>query len=336
MPRRLNTVLLAVLLWYGLVANSFASIEIEKHVLTAQQLDFAEKMSQEYGFDRTEVELLLGEAEKKQTIIDAMNRPAEKVKPWKDYRKIFISEKRIVEGAQFWRDNRKALQRAEQEYGVDAEILVAIIGVETFYGRIKGNWRVLDALSTLAFDYPKRSKFFTRQLEEFLLLCREQGLNPRDVTGSYAGAMGYGQFIPSSYRSFAVDFDGDGKADIWNNTTDAIGSVANYFARHQWKLGEPVITPARVEKGYDEALLNKLKLEKTLDDLKKLGFIPEDDLPGNLKAIPLRLEAKRGTEFWLGLPNFYSITRYNHSHLYAMAVYELSQLIAKRVGTYGA
>ena len=293
---------------------------------------FADRMVSEHGFERSEVEALLMAATKKQSIIDAMTRPAEKVKPWKDYRNIFIQEKRIDQGVKFWLENREALQRASKEYGVAPEVIVAIIGVETFYGRIKGSFRVIDALSTLSFDYPKRSAFFTKQLEHFLLLAREQGQAPLSLTGSYAGAMGYGQFIPSSYRSFAVDFDGDGFADIWNNKTDAIGSVANYFAKHGWKLGEEVVRRADAKKGYDTTWLNKLTLEKTIDELAVMGFTPEKPLQGDLKALPLLLQGKRGEEFWLGLNNFYVITRYNHSRLYAMAVHDLSQLILARVG----
>jgi membrane-bound lytic murein transglycosylase B len=293
---------------------------------------FADRMVSEHGFDRAEVEALLVEATKKQTIIDAMTRPAERVKPWKDYRKIFIQEKRIDQGVSFWLENRDALKRASKEYGVAPEVIVAIIGVETFYGRIKGSYRVIDALATLSFDYPKRSAFFTKQLEQFLLLAREQNQAPLDLIGSYAGAMGYGQFIPSSYRSFAVDFDGDGFADIWNNTTDAIGSVANYFSKHGWQLGKEVVSRAHAKEGYDTAWLNKLKLEKTLDELAVMGFTPIKPLPGDLKALPMLLNGQRGEEFWLGLNNFYVITRYNHSRLYAMAVHDLSQLILERVG----
>ena len=296
-----------------------------------QGVVFAQRMVSEHGFDLAEVERVLAAAEKKQPIIDAMNRPAEKVKPWKDYRDIFISEKRIDEGARFWNDNREALARAEKQFGVAPEIIGAIIGVETFYGRNMGSWRVVDALSTLGFDYPKRSKFFTRQLEEFLLLAREQKKDPLLLTGSYAGAMGYGQFIPSSYRSYAVDFDGDGFVDIWNSSTDAIGSVANYFAAHKWQAGQPVVTRARVTEGYDQERLNQLSLANTLNDLEKLGFAPVDKLPGEMQAFPLELEGNGGVEFWLALPNFYTITRYNHSHLYAMAVHQLSQLILERV-----
>jgi peptidoglycan lytic transglycosylase B len=293
---------------------------------------FANRMVSEHGFDRAEVEALLVEATKKQSIIDAMTRPAERVKPWKDYRKIFIQEKRIEQGVNFWLENRDALKRASKEYGVAPEVIVAIIGVETFYGRIKGSYRVIDALATLSFDYPKRSAFFTKQLEQFLLLAREQNQAPLSLTGSYAGAMGYGQFIPSSYRSYAVDFDGDGFADIWNNTTDAIGSVANYFSKHGWQPGKNVVSRAHAKEGYDTTWLNQLKLEKTLDELAVMGFTPIKPLPGNLKALPMLLNGKQGEEFWLGLKNFYVITRYNHSRLYAMAVHDLSQLILERVG----
>ena len=302
---------------------------------------FAERMVSEHGFDRTYVDSLLQQASKQQSIIDAMTRPAEKVKPWKDYRKIFIQEKRINQGVKFWTENRETLKRASEQYNVAPEVIVAIIGVETFYGRIKGSYRVIDALSTLSFDYPKRSKFFTKQLEHFLLLSKEQGQDPLALKGSYAGAMGYGQFIPSSYRSYAVDFDGDGFADIWNNTTDAIGSVANYFARHGWVKDGDVVTRARITENYDDdllsSLLNKLKLKATLDELSAMGLAPvnsvgDKPLAGDMKALPFRLEAEQGEEFWLGLKNFYVITRYNHSRMYAMAVHELSQKILERVG----
>ncbi len=293
---------------------------------------FADRMVSEHGFDRAEVNALLAAAEKKQSIIDAMQRPAEKVKPWKDYRKIFITEKRIDEGVDFWRNNREALKQASEQFQVAPEVIVAIIGVETFYGRIKGSFRVIDALATLSFDYPPRSAFFTRQLEEFLLLAREQRHDPLTLTGSYAGAMGYGQFIPSSYRSFAVDFDGDGFADIWDNSTDAIGSVANYFAKHGWAMGEPVVSRAKTSNDFDQQLLNQMKLEKTVAELSALGFTPLESVPMGGKGMPVKLEADEGMQYWLGLNNFYVITRYNHSNMYAMAVHQLSQLILERVG----
>lgn len=322
-----------VLVFASGLLSIFAQIALADYSQHPKGVAFVDRMVAEHGFEAAEVKRVLAAAEKKQAIIDAMTRPAEKVKPWKDYRQIFISEKRISEGVRFWQDNREALVRAEQKYGVAPEVVVAIIGVETFYGRIKGSWRVVDALATLGFDYPSRGAFFTRQLEEFLLLAREQRKDPFSLTGSYAGAMGYGQFIPSSYRSFAVDFDGDGFADLWDNPTDAIGSVANYFAEHHWQAGQPVVSRARVTEGYDEQYLNKLKLVKTIAELKALGFTPLDTLPDDMRAIPFRLEGKRGAEFWLGLPNFYTITRYNRSRLYAMTVHQLSQLIRERVAT---
>jgi membrane-bound lytic murein transglycosylase B len=293
---------------------------------------FAERMVSEHGFERSVVDSLLSAAEKKQTIIDAMERPAEKVKPWKDYRKIFITEKRITEGVDFWRKNRAVLSEASRQYQVAPEVIVAIIGVETFYGRIKGSFRVIDALATLSFDYPPRSSFFTKQLEQFLLLAREQDQDPLTLTGSYAGAMGYGQFIPSSYRSFAVDFDGDGFADIWENKADAIGSVANYFAEHGWKMGETVVVPASIKGSFDETLLNQPGLDKTVDELAEMGFSSELPLNSGAKAIPVRLDGDNGLEYWLGLNNFYVITRSNRSLLYARAVHELSQQILERVG----
>ena len=293
---------------------------------------FAERMVSEHGFERSVVDSLLDAAEKKQAIIDAMERPAEKVKPWKDYRKIFITEKRITEGVDFWRKNRAVLSEASRQYQVAPEVIVAIIGVETFYGRIKGSFRVIDALATLSFDYPPRSPFFTKQLEQFLLLAREQDQDPLTLMGSYAGAMGYGQFIPSSYRSFAVDFDGDGFADIWENKADAIGSVANYFAEHGWKMGETVVVPAGIRESFDETLLNQPGLDKTVDELAEMGFSSELPLNSGAKAIPVRLDGDNGLEYWLGLNNFYVITRYNRSLLYAMAVHELSQQILERVG----
>ena len=299
---------------------------------SAEARAFADKMVSEHGFDRAEINALLAEAEKKQSIIDAMQRPAEKIKPWKDYRKIFITEKRIDEGVDFWRNNREALKQASQQFQVAPEVIVAIIGVETFYGRIKGSFRVIDALATLSFDYPPRSAFFTRQLEEFLLLAREQRHDPLTLTGSYAGAMGYGQFIPSSYRSFAVDFDGDGFADIWENSTDAIGSVANYFAKHGWVMGGPVVVRANVNNDFDQKLFNQLKLEKTVAELSVLGFTPHESVSPDSKGMPVKLEADEGMQYWLGLNNFYVITRYNHSNMYAMAVHQLSQLILERVG----
>src|SRR5690606_15004640 len=196
-----------------------------------------------------------------------------------------------------------------------------------------GSYRVLDALSTLAFDYPKRSPFFTKELENFLLLSREQAQDPLALKGSYAGAMGYGQFMPSSYRAYAVDYDGDQIVDIWNNPEDASASVANYFVRHGWKDGQPVGARATAASGYENPRFNELEPPTlTLRQHKNAGLSVIGNYPKNLKAMPIKLEGQSGDEYWLGFDNFYTITRYNHSHRYAMAVYQLSELIRERVG----
>lgn len=296
-----------------------------------QVAPFIQEMATEHGFAQDDLARWFTAAEKKQSILDAISRPAEKTLTWAGYRKIFVTDTRIQQGVQFWQENEEILTKAEQEYGVPAEVIVAIIGVETRYGRNKGKFRVIDALSTLAFDYPRRSKFFRKELKEFLLLAREQKQDPLVLTGSYAGAMGYGQFIPSSYRAYAVDYDKDEFADIWDNTTDAIGSVANYFKRHGWKPGEPVVVRSRVEKTYDESVLNKsLKPSASLNELIAKGYKPSVKLNAEQPASAIRLEGEWGTEYWLGLHNFYVITRYNHSRLYAMAVWQLSQEILQK------
>ena len=296
-----------------------------------QAKPFTDRMVSEHGFERSRVEALLAQAERKQSILDAIARPAERTLEWKDYRRIFIQESRIEQGVEFWREHRDTLERAHKEYGVPPQIIVAIIGVETRYGRHKGNYRVLDALATLGFDYPPRSKFFGKQLEEYLLMTREQSLDPLDLKGSYAGAMGFGQFIPSSYRSFAVDFDGDGVADIVNNPVDAIGSVANYFARHHWRQGDAVVLAADVAKQHDAEVFEAgLKPKWSVAQLADKGVRSYARLDGDAMASAIRFIGDEGEEHWLGLHNFYVITRYNHSSMYAMAVYQLSQLVAQR------
>jgi membrane-bound lytic murein transglycosylase B len=297
---------------------------------------FIERMVAEHGADRAELQALFSGAQYKQSIIDAMTRPAEKVKLWKDYRKIFLTEKRLRQGLQFWREQRPWLEKMQADYGVPIEYVVAIIGVETYYGRITGNYRVVDALSTLAFDYPARSPFFTKELEHFLLLAKEQNLDPATLKGSYAGAMGYGQFMPSSYRAYAVDYNNDGVADIWADPADAIGSVANYFVRHGWQRGEGVVVRARISADYSSEGVNKLvKPALTLAQLAERGFTPVSELSSEMKAIPLRLQGQAGVEFWLGLQNYYTITRYNHSFRYAMAVTQLAEQIAEEMSKGG-
>ncbi len=291
---------------------------------------FIDEMASKHGFDRNELGAIFEQVRMKQKIIDAITRPAES-KPWYQYRPIFVTETRISEGVKFWNENEADLKRAAEVYGVPPEIIVAIIGVETRYGRHKGGWRVLDSLSTLAFAYPRRAKFFRSELEQYLLLAREESLDPLTIKGSYAGAMGKAQFISSSYRHYAVDFDGDGKRDLWNNTTDAIGSVANYFKRHNWQPGEPVGSYAMVGSNRISRLLKAgIKPHTPVKEFRKQGVTALTPLPPEALAALIAFDKKVGRpDYWLGLNNFYTITRYNHSPLYAMAVYQLSQAISE-------
>lgn len=310
--------------------SCFGRADYSEHPAAA---DFVDQMVKQHKFEPAYVRDILAKAEKKQAILDAIARPAEKTKEWFEYRDIFIQESRITQGIEFWKDNQATLARAEKNYGVPAEIIVAIIGVETRYGRNTGSYRVIDALATLGFDYPPRADFFRGQLVEYLLMVREQEQDALALTGSYAGAMGYGQFIPSSFRSFAVDFDGDNKVDIWNNPVDAIGSVANYFHVHKWQPGEQVMLPASAGEKHDETVLNdKSRPSLSISELVKKGFSPVDDkIDPEQKAVVLTYVGSEGKQYWLGFNNFYVITRYNRSHMYARAVWELSELLKQQM-----
>jgi membrane-bound lytic murein transglycosylase B len=298
-----------------------------------QVAEFIGEMTRDYGFAGEQLVALFTEVERKQAILDAISRPAEKAKPWKDYRPIFITDKRISKGVEFWKQHEATLARAEAEYGVPPEVIVAIIGVETFYGGNTGSWRVMDALSTLAFDYPPRAPFFRKELREFLLLTREEQVEPLNMTGSYAGAMGLPQFMPSSFRAYAVDFDNDGHINIWTNPVDAIGSVASYFQRHGWQPGQPVVSAASVEGAQvDQGLTVGLDPLKNVAELRGLGWTSADPLSDELPVTAFRLEGAEGDEYWLGLPNFFVITRYNRSVMYAMAVNQLAELLVDARG----
>ena len=289
---------------------------------------FIDEMVRKHGFSHATLQSLFSEAERREDILELMRKPAEKRLRWFEYRKIFLTSSRIEGGVSFWKQHAEILERAQQEFGVDPQVIVAIIGVETRYGGNTGRHRVLDALATLAFDYPPRSKFFTSELEQFLLLAREEDIDLLTTRGSYAGAMGYGQFIPSSYRNYAVDFSADGKRDLWNSPQDIIGSVANYFRKHGWQQGEPVATLARVEgNDYQTVLELGYKPNTVLDALRHDGITPVGDYPDELVAALLKFDQEQGPEYWLGFNNFYTITRYNRSPLYAMAVYQLSEEI---------
>ncbi|MDP5064387.1 MAG: lytic murein transglycosylase B [Haliea sp.] len=288
------------------------------------------ELVEERGLDRDWLLQVMAQAERQERILEAMSRPAERAKPWHEYRQIFLTEQRLVEGLAFYRANRATFDRVEAELGVAPEIVLSILGVETYYGRITGNYRVLDALATLAFDYPRRSAFFSKELKNYLILTSEQQLDPLAMFGSYAGATGYGQFMPSSYRSYAIDFDGDGRIDIWNNPADAIGSVANYLRRHGWRSGEGVVVPAAASPQVPEEWFGLgLVPKRSVQELGAGGLRARGaPLAPETLVTPVRLELEEGYEYWLGLHNFYVITRYNHSAMYAMSVYQLSQQLA--------
>ncbi|HEX7031327.1 MAG TPA: lytic murein transglycosylase B [Gammaproteobacteria bacterium] len=286
---------------------------------------FAASM-QEHGFSEAELDRLFGGVTKQQEIIDAIMRPAES-KDWHEYRPIFLTESRIKGGADFRNAHAELLARAEREFGVDAEIIVAIIGVETFYGHITGSWRVIEALATLGFDYPPRGEFFRGELQEFLLLTREEAIDPRSVEGSYAGAMGAGQFIASSYRAYAVDFDHDGKRDLWNSWADIIGSVANYLSRHGWQRGEVIVVPAAVPEGATPPLNEQGMEAVNAGALRERGVVFSEGIENDKEVRFVALQLEDGMAYRIGLNNFRVITRYNRSPLYAMAVVELARAI---------
>ncbi|HXS90787.1 MAG TPA: lytic murein transglycosylase B [Steroidobacteraceae bacterium] len=287
---------------------------------------FIEESIRDLGFSRQQLESLLAQAETKQAILDAISRPAERVVPWWEYRDRFLTEKRILQGTDFWIAHGEALRRIPDP-NVAASV-VGILGVETSFGRITGRYRVIDALSTLAFDYPPRSQFFRGELQQFLLLSREESVDPRTALGSYAGAMGAPQFVSSSYRNFAIDGDGNGKRDLWNSWDDVIGSVANYLLVHGWRAGEPVVVGATFE-GNDLSRFNtsKLELNETVQSLRDKGVRFETTLPADAPALLIVAEGKDGPVYRVGFNNFYALTRYNRSPMYAMAVHDLGEAV---------
>ena len=292
---------------------------------------FIGRMQQVHGFDAGQLQNLFATVQRNEEIIAKASKPAE-AKPWLQYRPIFITEDRIQSGVAFWQQYANTVEAAAQQYGVDPAYIVAIIGVETFYGRNTGNYFVLQALTTLAFDFPKRADFYQKELEQYLLLTREEQVQPLAWQGSYAGAMGLGQFISSSYRQYAQDFDQDGRRNLWS-PEDAIGSVANYLVRHGWQAGEDVAVPAYVSGQAYARLLNEkpVKPSLTLPALSMQGIAPVSQFRARQASLIL-LDGAAGNEFWLGGDNFYVITRYNHSNKYAMAVHQLAQAIRQRMG----
>lgn len=293
---------------------------------------FIDEVSAKDSIKKRQLRKLLKAAKSQPAIIEAMDRPAEKAKPWFEYRPIFITERRVREGTDFWIAHRQELDRASVKSGVAPEYLAAIVGVETYYGRLTGSYRVLDALATLAFDYPARAKFFRDELEQFILLARDIGLDPLLVKGSYAGAMGAPQFMPSNYRRYAVDANADGHIDLWNNWSDVCASVGNYLKEHGWNPGEPVLSEAAVDADKTADLDGrKLALADTVESLKAKGVNFDSSLPPDAPAILIAADESDGVHWRVGYNNFYVITRYNHSALYAMAVYELAAAMKQRI-----
>ncbi len=288
---------------------------------------FIQEMVDKHGMDKNTLQTLFAGAQLRDDILRAISRPAEG-KPWYEYRPIFLTRSRIDGGVTFWEENEAILAKAEQELGVDAQIIVAIIGVETRYGGNTGSYRVLDALATLGFEYPPRASFFRSELEQFLLLSREEQVDIEEAKGSYAGAMGQGQFIPSSYRRYAVDFDGDGRRDLWNSQMDIIGSVANYLHVHGWVRGAPIAEKATLSKPPEPAHLEAgTKPSLLLGELRKQGIRGTGKHSDDTRVSLLKYDQADGLDYWIGFNNFYVITRYNRSQLYAMAVYQLSEEI---------
>jgi len=294
----------------------------------SEVIDYVDALVADHAFVKEWLLDVFEGAEKSDEVIRKISKPAEKALAWHEYRKIFLTESRIDAGVEFWNAHRDALDAARRRFGVAPEMITAIIGVETFYGRYLGSHRVIDSLATLAFDYPPRSAFFKGELTQFLLLVREEGKDPFEPVGSYAGAMGYGQFISSSYRNYAVDFDGDELRDIWTNKTDAIGSVANYFARHGWKGEAPPAVRVQIRDSRVLELADAgLELARTVGELRQRGAVVPNDVGNEEKAALFTMELAEGSEYWLARHDFYVITRYNRSALYALAVVQLSDAI---------
>ena len=293
---------------------------------------FVNDVAEHDGLKRNEVRKILKEAQPQPKIIDIMNRPLEKVAPWYEYRERFVNAERINDGVQFWTDHRLTLEQVAAQYQVPAEYIVAILGVETRYGRNTGAYRALDALTTLAFDYPPREKFFRSELAEFLVLARENRLDPLTVKGSYAGALGVPQFMPSQYRRYAVDADTDKSRDLWNDWDDILASVANYLHEHGWTPGDPVLAETQLDPDPSFQLEPRgIELSETVDSLGTRGVRVQADVPADTPAVLISAEQRDGPAYRVGFHNFYVLTRYNASPRYAMAVYELAQSLAQRM-----
>lgn len=327
--RSIATCLLTIVAFAGLEAH--ADLRTDPSI-RAQMREFVARMSREHGFDAQQLERLLEEAQFRRSILDAMSRPAERVVPWFEYRARFLDERRIAQGREF-RATHAARLAALDDPALE-RVILGILGVETSYGRNTGRYRVLDALVTLGFGYPPRAEFFRSELEHFLLLTREESLDPRAPRGSYAGAMGAPQFIASSWRHFAADGDGDGRIDLWTSWPDVLASIANYLREHGWQPGEPVVVRARVRDDAaalrnDTQFTRTLTLDETVGSLRARGVEFETHMPEDAPALLVVADGADGPEYRVGFNNFYVITRYNRSAMYAMAVYDLGTAIAQ-------
>jgi len=289
---------------------------------------FIRELVERHGFVERELVRLFSRVKRADGVLEAVQTPAER-RSWEEYRAIFLTEPRVAGGVAFWNAHRKALERAQREYGVPPEYVIAIIGIETFYGRNTGRWRVVEALTTLAFDYPPRAPYFRDELEQYLLLARDGGFDVFSVRGSYAGAIGIPQFMPGSTRRFAVDFNGDGVVDLRRSATDSIGSVANFLKQHGWEPGGEVALEARVSGDAYRAYTGGFEPRNALAELVKAGVQPlGKDLQSEVRAALVELESpERPSEYRIGFQNFYVITRYNRSAFYAAAVDDLAKAL---------
>jgi len=297
------------------------------YALRADVDGFIRELVERHAFDAEELRFVFSRARREEAVLAAMRAQPQQADSWHAYRALFVNPRHVRAGTEFWQQHRKTLARARRAYGVPEEIVVAIIGIETFYGRNTGRWRVIDALATLAFDYPPRAPFFRGELENYLLFARELELDVFAVKGSYAGAIGIPQFMPGSYRRYAVDFDGDGATDLRGNAADAIGSVANFLKQHGWQRGAPVQRGARVKgEGYEAFITGDPLPRHTLAELGMGGVqVRGAPLPADTLAVLLRLETpERPADFRIGLQNFYVLTRYNRSLFYALSVADLA------------
>ncbi len=314
-------------LLFLLITPTFLIAQVDNEAVKRFAADYAKDHNQ----STEEVMAILEKAEFQQEIIDKISRPAEGTMTWNRYRNIFIKDARIDAGVAFWKEHEETLNQVSDETGVPVEVICGIIGVETFFGRIKGSYRVLDALYTLGFGYPKRGKFFKSELAKYLELAELESLNIEEVKGSYAGAMGYSQFMPSSYIAYAKSFEPNGSRDLMNSPEDAIASVANYLKVHRWRKDEPITSKAEMTREITGLRKQATRPKNKVSDYTNIGFKPEESLEDSLDATMIILKSGEEKEHWFGLYNFYVITRYNHSPMYAMAVHQLGSAIKEKI-----